>query len=102
MSSRDGMHHSRVLETLQRRLKHERKSRRRLQLQLQRCTGANLSPPSEARSHYSYSSCSAGGSTDSDDAQPRIQSLQQEPAERSSFAEHGKHCFPTVTKIMLK
>jgi len=82
------------VETLQRRLKHERKSRRRLQLQLQRCAGGNLSPISGARSHYSYSSSSAGGSTDSDDAQPHLRQQQQQPqqqsAERTSVTEHGE------------
>jgi len=84
-------------ETLQRRLKHERKCRRRLQLQLQRCAGGNLSPPSGARSHYSYSSSSAGGSTDSDDAQPHLhrpqqQQQQQQSAQRASLTEHGAYC----------
>jgi len=85
------------VDTLQRRLKHERKSRRRLQLQLQRCAGGKLSPPSGARSHYSYSSSSAGGSTDSDDAQPHLhreqqqqqQRQQQQSAEHASVTEHG-------------
>jgi len=82
------------VETLQRRLKHERKCRRRLQLQLQRCAGGNLSPPSVARSHYSYSSSSVGGSTDSEDAQPHLHRQQQQPqqsAERASVTEHGEY-----------
>ena len=83
-------------EILQRRLKHERKCRRRLQMQLQSCTGGNLSPPSAGRRHYSYSSSSAGGSTDSDDARPHLQSQQQQQqqqqqsAERASVTEHGQ------------